>query len=82
MRKVFSLAVLALLLLSCRDELVVTPGDEQQVDSLRANVEYSGFYLLNEGNMGSNKATLDFFNFETGKYIRNIYAELRNGDLP
>lgn len=81
MRKVFSLAVLALLLLSCRDELVVTPGDEQQVDSLRANVEYSGFYLLNEGNMGSNKATLDFFNFETGIYHKNIFATI-NPDVP
>lgn len=44
-------------------------------------IGYKGFYLLNEGNMGSNKSTLDFFNFETGKYIRNIYAE-RNPEVP
>ena len=36
---------------------------------------YKGFYLLNEGNMGSNKATLDFYDFATGIYTRNIYAE-------
>lgn len=34
-----------------------------------------GFYLLNEGNMGSNKASLDYFDFTKGVYHRNIYAE-------
>ena len=34
-----------------------------------------GFYLLNEGNMGSNKSTLDYFDETTGTYIKNIYAE-------
>lgn len=33
-----------------------------------------GFYLLNEGNMGTNKATLDYMDFTTGVYTRNIYA--------
>ncbi len=42
---------------------------------------YRGFYLLNEGNMGSNKSTLDFYDFTTGKYNRNIYAEV-NPDVP
>lgn len=42
---------------------------------------YKGFYLLNEGNMGSNKATLDFYDFATGIYTRNIYAE-RNPNVP
>ncbi|MFV0364888.1 MAG: DUF5074 domain-containing protein [Mangrovibacterium sp.] len=35
----------------------------------------AGFYLLNEGNMGSNKASLDYFDYETGNYSKNIYAE-------
>ncbi|MCL1942757.1 MAG: YncE family protein [Candidatus Azobacteroides sp.] len=34
-----------------------------------------GFYLLNEGNMGNNKSTLDYFDFATGEYRRNIYAD-------
>ncbi len=42
---------------------------------------YYGFYLLNEGNMGSNKATLDYYDFATGIYKRNIYAE-RNPTVP
>lgn len=33
-----------------------------------------GFYLLNEGNMGTNKSTLDYMDFATGIYTRNIYA--------
>lgn len=32
-------------------------------------------YLLNEGNMGSNKATIDYLDFCNGCYIRNIYGE-------
>lgn len=34
-----------------------------------------GFYLLNEGNMGSNKASLDYYDYTTGIYHRNIYGE-------
>lgn len=56
------------------------PQPNPEDDELKI-IGYKGFYLLNEGNMGSNKSTLDFFNFETGKYIRNIYAE-RNPEVP
>ena len=38
-----------------------------------------GFFLLNEGNMGSNKCTLDYFDAATGTYVRNIYAEANPG---
>ena len=34
-----------------------------------------GMYLLNEGNMGSNKCTLDYLDFVQGYYVRNLYAE-------
>ena len=34
----------------------------------------SGFYLLNEGNMGSNKATLDYYDYTSAVYTRNIYT--------
>ncbi|MET4082138.1 DNA-binding beta-propeller fold protein YncE [Pedobacter sp. UYP30] len=33
-----------------------------------------GLYLLNEGNMGSNKASLDFYDFASGLYTRNIFS--------
>ena len=39
------------------------------------HTEVRGFYLLNEGNMGSNKATLDYYDYTTATYKRNIFAE-------
>lgn len=63
-------------LTSCREDIVVSTSEETKVDSVTTTVEYAGFYLLNEGNMGSNKSTLDYYNFETGIYKKNIYAEI------
>lgn len=48
-------------------ETAVTPGIK--TDSIK------GFFLLNEGNMGSDKASLDYFDYTTGKYSKNIFAE-------
>lgn len=63
-------------LFACRGELPVLPSDEIEVgkDPL-GGIRIKGMYLLNEGNMGSNKCTLDFYDCTTGKYHRNIYAE-------
>lgn len=33
-----------------------------------------GVYVLNEGNMGANKATLDFLDLKSDQYIADIYA--------
>lgn len=62
-------------LLACRGELPVLPSDEIDVgkDPLGASVLKE--CIFNEGNMGSNKCTLDFYDSTTGKYHRNIYAE-------
>ncbi len=66
---------------SCRgdDEIVgstntevTNPEDETTEDG---TTKIIGFYLLNEGNMGSNKATLDYFDYTSGVYSKNIYAE-------
>lgn len=53
-----------------QDEEVSTDNSAQTRESIK------GFYLLNEGNMGSNKCTLDFYDATTGIYTRNIYAEV------
>ena len=72
------------LIVSCRtdDELII-PSQKEQVDTVQIALEdtaaIKGFYLLNEGNMGSNKCTLDYYDALTGKYIRNIYAERNPG---
>ncbi|WP_221284696.1 YncE family protein [Mucilaginibacter sp. SP1R1] len=34
-----------------------------------------GFYLLNEGNMNMNKASLDYLDYTTGQYRRDIYNQ-------
>ena len=38
-----------------------------------------GMYLLNEGNMGSNKADLDYLDYRTAVYARGVYAEKNPG---
>lgn len=80
------LAVVALVFVlgsaySCRGDIEILISEEIDVDNPNDVGEYKGFYLLNEGNMGMNKATLDFYDFETGNYKRNIYAEY-NPDVP
>lgn len=65
---------------SCREENVVfipekVPTGEPVLTSV------SGFYLLNEGNMGLNKCTLDSYDFREAVYTRNIYSEA-NPDVP
>jgi DNA-binding beta-propeller fold protein YncE len=66
---------LLLLLAACRDETEIFIPDEVEVATPEQAGDIRGFYLLNEGNMGSNKSTLDYYDCETGVYRRNIYAE-------
>lgn len=61
-------------LLSCRKEMPIVASTQTDVaDAWEGEVK--GFFLLNEGNMGSNKATLDYFDYTTGVYNKNIFAE-------
>lgn len=70
------LLTLSLLLSSCRgDEIIILAEEESIEEAIDANANPYGFYLLNEGNMGSNKASLDFMDFSSGVYSHNIYAE-------
>lgn len=69
-----------LMSLSCRKDVEVFMNEDTPVDTSSQN-GFSGFYLLNEGNMGSNKSTLDYFDYNTGKYQRNIYAAI-NPNVP
>ena len=58
---------------SCRDEVEIFVPEIIQT-SIPEYTSIRGFYLLNEGNMGSNKSTLDYFDYETGEYQRNIFG--------
>lgn len=61
---------------SCRqDELVVPTEYEILPFDIDPDVDPIGMYILNEGNMGSNKASIDFVDFKNAYYVRNMYAE-------
>ncbi len=65
----------------CRKDELIFVSDSSVV-SIPVDLEnYSGFYLLNEGNMGMNRATIDYFEYQTGIYTRDIFSE-RNPTLP
>ena len=72
--------ILFILLVSCRGEDIVYPVEEEQHGQPQYNA-IAGFYLLNEGAMGSNKATLDYYDYATATYRRDIYTEA-NPDVP
>ena len=78
---IISSCLILSILTSCRgDEIIfpaeyeVLPIESRELTSFAPN-EPIGMYLLNEGNMGSNKATIDYLDFCNGTYIRNIYGE-------
>ena len=73
--------LMAIGFISCRGDEIIFPAEYEklpmeprELSSFTAN-EPIGMYLLNEGNMGSNKATIDYLDFSKGIYIRNIYGE-------
>ena len=62
------------LLGSCREDEVIYIKETVPV----TQPEYTsvdGFYLLNEGDMWSNKASLDYYNYSTGEYERDVYTD-------
>lgn len=77
----FLLMTLAgMLLISCRQgEDSIVPSTGTQVTVAVPNSKIKGMYLLNEGNMGSNKCSIDYYDYETGMYHKNIYAERNPG---
>ena len=51
---------------SCRKGEFVLPSTSIEVGGGDSGGDIKGFFLLNEGNMGSNKASLDYYDYETG----------------
>ncbi len=70
-----AVSVLLLSASGCRGDEIVVPSESEPVGEVRTDSDVCGFYLLNEGNMGSNKCSLDYYDYTTGLYHRNIYAE-------
>ena len=78
-RQITLLLSCIILLLSCRKEEEIVHSTDTNVTEGEQSESIKGFFLLNEGNMGSNKATIDYFDYETGVYTKNIYAERNPG---
>jgi hypothetical protein len=82
MKKNFTLIFYALpailiimLIASCRKNPQVTPEQVETIFPPNPTSVIKGMYLLNEGNMNQNKASLDYVDFLTGQYKRNIYSQ-------
>lgn len=64
----------------CREDETIFLSSDTLVTEPHLGGNLEGFYLLNEGNMGMNRASLDMFNYRTGVYTQDIYSE-RNPDV-
>ena len=69
--KILVFALCSLLLWSCRGDEVIYPTIGTHVTDMPGK---GGLYILCEGNMGSNKARLDYMNLEKGDYYSNWYG--------
>ena len=70
-RKILAILSVALLLAGCRGDEIIYPTIGTHITD---EVREGGLYVLCEGNMGSNKARLDYINLETGEYYSNWYG--------
>ncbi len=73
------MSILLMLVSSCRGDEYIVFSEETDTGGEVVLSDIVGMYVLNEGNMGSNKATVDYLdlsgNHETVRYFRNIYSE-------
>jgi len=79
MKKVFfALALAALLFSGCHK----ATNPRHVREGLEGNdAGIAGFFLLNAGEDGSNKCTLDYYDYASGIYRKNIYAECNPGEV-
>ena len=73
----YIILVMLTLLSGCRTDDIIIYSEDEDIGKEAIASEVIGMYVLNEGNMGSNKCTLDFLDLSdsTIHYQRNIYAE-------
>lgn len=73
----FYILGLLTLLSGCRTDDIIIYAEDEDTGVGTVPSEVVGMYVLNEGNMGSNKSTLDYLDLSdsTIHYHRNIFAE-------
>ena len=74
-KHLLSIIVTSLCLFACRGDEIIYLSEEHKVTDPVETKLIKGFYLLNEGSMGTNKSTLDLFDYSTGIYHMNIFAQ-------
>ncbi|MFD0700586.1 YncE family protein [Myroides pelagicus] len=74
-KNILILSSFILLFISCRKDEMIFLSDSSEVSIPISTEQYNGFYLLNEGNMGMNRASIDLFEYEKGLYTRDIFSE-------
>lgn len=73
---IFLSILLFLVATGCREDELVVPTEYDIIPETPSDTTLiRGMYLVNEGNMGSNKCSLDYLDYFTGLYARNFYAE-------
>ncbi|HRS67655.1 MAG TPA: YncE family protein [Paludibacteraceae bacterium] len=72
-RNVFLIITITCVAFSCRKVLPPQPPVVDVVDTVSNLSKIKGVYVLNEGNMGSNSCTLDYFDYTSGEYMCNIF---------
>lgn len=80
LKNILLLAFLVVTIVSCRKDEMIFLSDSSEVSIPLETAKYSGFYLLNEGNMGMNRASIDLFEYNKGMYTRDVFSE-RNPNI-
>ena len=71
----FTFSTAILFLSSCRKDPQPIAEEAETLFPATPNSMVKGVYLLNEGNLNLNKASLDYVDYTSGVYRRNIYNQ-------
>ena len=69
------MTLLFLAIVGCRKDPKPLPSEITKVEPNPVS-DLKGMYLVNEGNMNMNKASLDYLDFKTGNYTLNFYNQI------
>lgn len=80
---VYFLGMLLLLLVGCRREEFHASSEQERIDTpADPEAKIVGMYVLNNGGKGNNETTLDYLDFTTSEYHRNVFAERNPQEIP
>lgn len=74
-KKSLWLIAIMIVFTACRKDPGVTPEQTETAFPPNPSSAIKGMYILNEGNMNMNKASLDYVDLRGGTYRRNIYGQ-------